>query len=112
MRRSFILLLACLAFPQLSQASATLTLIVKTSYSSTIKIEARSRITSRSETLWQSAVNGDTTLIATLQPSGISTYVIQDANHLLGEWTLLANGDSLVYTVDLDSGTAELSYDK
>jgi thiol-disulfide isomerase/thioredoxin len=92
-------------------ADAKITLIVKTSYPSEMKISHKDGFL-KPKVIWRQPVESSTVLIATVDPSELDQYLIQDANAIATIWTRLEDGDSLAFAINLDSGTFTLAHDK
>lgn len=110
MRALVALLLLCVLSSDVL-AQATITLVVKTGYPTSIKLSEKLGV-NRPRVVWRESVGSGTTLNIRIDPATVGAYLLQDANALTTIWIKAESGDSLVYQLDLDSGTYEFVYDK
>jgi thiol-disulfide isomerase/thioredoxin len=94
------------------RADASVTLLVKSGYSSELKISSKPHEFARSQQVWKHVVAGSTTLLAKLSPLDVVDYQIQDLNGIINLWFSLEEGDSLAIEIDLDNGSFKLLHDK
>jgi thiol-disulfide isomerase/thioredoxin len=94
------------------RADASVTLQVKSGYSSDLKISTRAHEYAKMQQVWKQAVLGNTTLVVRLSPLDVEDYRIQDLNGIINLWFSLEEGDSLAIEIDLDNGAFKLLHDK
>lgn len=113
-RLTFPFFALCLLFlhPAIALADATLALRIRTSAPAEIRISFSPDSYLTRKVIFRSTVDHDTTLIVTLSPKDITTYIVQDDSYRLFDGFTIEDGDSLILSLDLDSATIYILFDK